>query len=39
VHSHIRSIYRKLGVSSRVDAVRRAREEGLLWESSRESPG
>jgi LuxR family maltose regulon positive regulatory protein len=39
VHSHIRSIYRKLGVSSRLDAVRRAREEGLLWESSRESPG
>ena len=39
VHSHIRSIYRKLGVSSRVDAVERPREEGLLWESSRESPG
>jgi LuxR family maltose regulon positive regulatory protein len=39
VHSHIRSIYRKLGVSSRVDAVKRAREQGLLWESSRESPG
>jgi LuxR family maltose regulon positive regulatory protein len=39
VHSHIRSIYRKLGVSSRVDAVKRAREQGLLWDSSRESPG
>jgi LuxR family maltose regulon positive regulatory protein len=40
VHSHIRSIYRKLGVSSRVDAVKRAREQGLLlWEPSRESPG
>jgi LuxR family transcriptional regulator, maltose regulon positive regulatory protein len=39
VHSHIRSIYRKLGVSARVDAVRRAREQGLLWDSSRESPG
>jgi LuxR family maltose regulon positive regulatory protein len=39
VHSHIRSIYRKLGVSSRVDAVKRAREQGLLWGTSRESPG
>jgi LuxR family transcriptional regulator, maltose regulon positive regulatory protein len=39
VHSHIRSIYRKLGVSSRVDAVRRAREQGFLWDSSGESPG
>jgi LuxR family transcriptional regulator, maltose regulon positive regulatory protein len=39
VHSHIRAIYRKLGVSSRVDAVKRARERGLLWGTSRESPG
>jgi LuxR family transcriptional regulator, maltose regulon positive regulatory protein len=38
VHSHIRSIYRKLGVSSRIDAVERAREQGLLWDSARESP-
>jgi ATP/maltotriose-dependent transcriptional regulator MalT len=30
VHSHIRSIYRKLGVSSRIDAVARSREQGLL---------
>jgi ATP/maltotriose-dependent transcriptional regulator MalT len=39
VHSHIRSIYRKLGVSSRIDAVESARERGLLWEASRRSPG
>jgi LuxR family transcriptional regulator, maltose regulon positive regulatory protein len=39
VHSHMRSIYRKLGVSSRVDAVKRAREQGLLWDPIRESPG
>ena len=30
VHSHTRSIYRKLGASSRAEAVRRARENGLL---------
>jgi ATP/maltotriose-dependent transcriptional regulator MalT len=30
VHSHTKSIYRKLGVSSRSDAVRKARELGLL---------
>ena len=30
VHSHTRSIYRKLGVSSRKEAVRRARTLGLL---------
>jgi LuxR family maltose regulon positive regulatory protein len=39
VHSHMRSIYRKLGVSSRVDAVARARDEGLLWDASRKSSG
>jgi LuxR family maltose regulon positive regulatory protein len=30
VHSHTRSIYRKLGVSSRAEAIRRARELGLI---------
>ena len=30
VHSHVQSIYRKLGVSSRADAIRRGRELGLI---------
>ena len=30
VHSHVRSIYRKLGVQSRADALERGRELGLL---------
>lgn len=30
VHSHTRSIYRKLGASSRAEAIARAREAGLL---------
>ena len=30
VHSHTQSIYRKLGVSSRSDAMKRARELGLI---------
>jgi ATP/maltotriose-dependent transcriptional regulator MalT len=30
VKSHTRSIFRKLGVDSRPDAVERAREHGLL---------
>ena len=30
VHSHVRSIYRKLSVSSRADALERSRELGLL---------
>jgi len=30
VHSHAKAIYRKLGASSRAEAVERARGEGLL---------
>ena len=30
VHTHVRAVYRKLGVSSRAEAVARARETGLL---------
>src|SRR4051794_23106196 len=34
VKTHVRSIYQKLGVNSRQDAIRRARELGLLAEGS-----
>jgi LuxR family maltose regulon positive regulatory protein len=30
IHSHAKSIYRKLGVSSRMDAIQRGRELGLI---------
>ena len=33
VHGHVRSIYRKLGASSRGDAIERARERGLMYRS------
>ncbi|HUA05815.1 MAG TPA: LuxR C-terminal-related transcriptional regulator [Solirubrobacteraceae bacterium] len=35
IRTHMRSVYTKLGVHSRTDAVRRARELGLLSPSSR----
>jgi LuxR family maltose regulon positive regulatory protein len=38
VHSHTKSIYRKLGAFSRAEAIERAREWGILEESS-VSPG
>jgi DNA-binding NarL/FixJ family response regulator len=33
VHAHLRSIYGKLGVTTRTGAVRRALEHGLFAES------
>ena len=30
VHSHVKAVYRKLGVTSRAEAVARARRDGLL---------
>jgi LuxR family transcriptional regulator, maltose regulon positive regulatory protein len=30
VHTHVKSVYRKLGVSSRAEALARAREQRLL---------
>jgi LuxR family maltose regulon positive regulatory protein len=30
IHSHVKSIYRKLGVSSRASALGRARDLGLI---------
>jgi LuxR family transcriptional regulator, maltose regulon positive regulatory protein len=34
IRSHLRNVYSKLGVHSRADAVKRARELGLLSRSS-----
>ena len=34
VHSHVRAIYRKLGVSTRADALERGRELGLFRRAS-----
>jgi DNA-binding NarL/FixJ family response regulator len=30
VHSHVKAVYRKLGVSSRAEAVERARRDRLI---------
>ena len=30
VHTHVKSVYRKLGVSSRAEALARARQDGFL---------
>jgi DNA-binding CsgD family transcriptional regulator len=30
VHSHVKSVYRKLGASSRAEAIARAREARLI---------
>jgi LuxR family maltose regulon positive regulatory protein len=30
VHSHVKAVYRKLGASSRAEALERARRQGLL---------
>jgi LuxR family transcriptional regulator, maltose regulon positive regulatory protein len=35
VHTHVKSIYRKLGVSTRATAIRRARDLGLLQSAAR----
>lgn len=35
IRTHLRNLYSKLGVHSRADAVKRARELGLLSPSSR----
>ena len=35
IKAHLRNVYAKLGVHSRADAVKRARELGLLAPSSR----
>jgi LuxR family maltose regulon positive regulatory protein len=35
VHTHVKAVYRKLGVSSRAEAVARARADGLLDRSPR----
>jgi LuxR family maltose regulon positive regulatory protein len=35
IRTHMRNLYAKLGVHSRADAVKRARELGLLAPSSR----
>ena len=38
VHTHVKAVYRKLGVSSRAEAVARARERRLLYAPVRGSP-
>jgi LuxR family transcriptional regulator of spore coat protein len=38
IKSQVRSVYRKLGVRSRAEAVERARESGLVLPSPRRAP-
>lgn len=38
VKTHVKSVYRKLGVNSRPDAIKRAKTLGLHWETPRDTP-
>lgn len=38
VKTHVKSVYRKLGVNSRADAIKRAKTLGLHWKTTADSP-